>query len=172
MIGLTVCLLIIWLTRRVELFVLRVFVITQQEDDLSGFRRVSGATLTWCEPIGCQPWAIELPAWPFSTTSGASQPRYGPRKASRWVSKPASGSEQAKKAKWSRRSRYSVLWINHPVLDLHLADRIVALEVGGIIHGIPQAELDGREDREIGRRSALVGQVSCQISRFSPSGTK
>ena len=65
---------------------------------------------TWWEPDGCQPWAIELDAKPRSTAIGRSQLRYGPRNVSRCVSKPASGSEHAKYAKWLRRSRYSVLW--------------------------------------------------------------
>ena len=56
----------------------------------------SSVSLTWCAPCGDQPWAIELVSSPRSTPSGSWNPRYGPRNASRCVSKPASGSEQAK----------------------------------------------------------------------------
>ncbi len=60
--------------------------------------------------MGCQPWAMDPVAPPPSRASGRSQPRCGPRNASRAVSNPAAGSELAKNATWSRRSRYSVRW--------------------------------------------------------------
>ncbi len=65
------------------------------------------------------------------------------------------------------------LVVDDPVLDLDLAGRVVALEVGGVVLGIPQAELDGAEEREL--RPASVARWSTrtrQISRVSPSGTK
>ena len=37
------------------------------------------------------------------------------------------------------------LVVDHPILNLHLAGGEIALEVGGIVLGIPQAELDRRK---------------------------
>jgi hypothetical protein len=42
-------------------------------------------------------------------------------------------------------------------LDLDLADREVALEVAGVVEGVPEAEFDGAEQREVGRRRAVIG---------------
>ena len=41
--------------------------------------------------------------------------------------------------------------IDDTAVDLDLADRQVALEVGGVVPGVPQAELHGAEQREDGR---------------------
>ncbi len=38
------------------------------------------------------------------------------------------------------------LVIDHPIHHFHLTHRVIALKVGGIIHRIPQAELDCGED--------------------------
>ena len=63
--------------------------------------------------------------------------------------------------------------IDDAVFHFHLAGVEVALEVGGVVLGIPQTELDARRRR---RCVALVARrlvtVSCQISRFSSRGTK
>jgi hypothetical protein len=42
-------------------------------------------------------------------------------------------------------------------LDLDLADREVALEVGGVVPGFPETELDGAEQRQPGRIGAVIG---------------
>ena len=47
--------------------------------------------------------------------------------------------------------------VDDAVLDLHLADRVVALEVRGVVLGVPQAELDRAEEREPRRLGPLVG---------------
>ena len=46
-------------------------------------------------------------------------------------------------------------------IDLDLAGREIALEIGGVVIGFPQAEFDRREDRELGRlgRSLVSGEL-------------
>ncbi len=43
------------------------------------------------------------------------------------------------------------------VLDLDLADGVVALEVGGVVVGVPEAPFDRAEERDVGRGFPLVG---------------
>jgi hypothetical protein len=49
--------------------------------------------------------------------------------------------------------------VDHPALrvDLDLADREVALEVRGVVPGVPETELDGAEQRQPGRIGAVIG---------------
>ena len=47
--------------------------------------------------------------------------------------------------------------VDHAVLDVDLAGREVALEVRGVVLGVPEAELHGAEDREPRRVRPLVG---------------
>ena len=49
--------------------------------------------------------------------------------------------------------------INNPARNLHLADRIVSLEIVGIIHRIPKAEFHSRENRKLSRTLPLVGEL-------------
>ena len=49
----------------------------------------SRVTFIWCEPIGLHPLAIELCAFPSSTTAGSATPRYAPKNSSRLVSNPS-----------------------------------------------------------------------------------
>ncbi len=49
--------------------------------------------------------------------------------------------------------------VDDAVLDLDLADRVVALEVGRIVLRVPQAELDGSEQRHPRGLRPLVGQA-------------
>jgi len=42
--------------------------------------------------------------------------------------------------------------------NLHLADGVVALEVGGVVVGVPQTKLDGREQAQVGAGATLVGE--------------
>ncbi len=51
------------------------------------------------------------------------------------------------------------LVIDDLVFDLDLADAEVALEVGGVVLRVPQAELDAGEEGELGRLSAAVGHL-------------
>ena len=61
------------------------------------------------------------------------------------------------------------LVVDHAVLDLDLADAIVALEVGRVVLRVPQAELDRGEERQAGRPSARsLVRRTCQTSRVSP----
>ena len=48
------------------------------------------------------------------------------------------------------------LVVDDAVLDLDLADRVVALEVRRVVLRVPQAELDRAEQRQAGRRRPLV----------------
>ena len=108
---------------------------------------------------------------------GASHPRYGPRKASRWVSKPAAAPEQAKYATWSRRSRYSVLWMitgraspgdgtsTSPVLKFRW--KLVASSPASQRQNSTPANT--RRSAAVRRRFATV---SCQVSSVAPGGTK
>src|SRR5450759_4526029 len=48
------------------------------------------------------------------------------------------------------------LVVDDAVLHLHLADGVVALEVGGVVLGVPEAELDGAEEGELRRLSPFV----------------
>ena len=50
------------------------------------------------------------------------------------------------------------LVVDHPVDDLDLAERVIALEVGGVVPGIPQAKLHAGDHREAGGHRPLVGQ--------------
>ena len=52
------------------------------------------------------------------------------------------------------------LVVDDAVLHLDLADRVVPLEVRGVVLRIPEAELDGAEEREACRLSPLVRQAS------------
>ena len=65
------------------------------------------------------------------------------------------------------------LVIDDAVLDLDLADRVVALEVRRVVLCVPEAELDGAEQRQARRRrrARFVTRVR-HTSRVSPSGTK
>src|SRR6266508_2223065 len=49
--------------------------------------------------------------------------------------------------------------IDDAVRDLDLANRVVALEVRGIVLRVPQAEFDRAEEREAGARISLVGDA-------------
>src|SRR3989304_2404358 len=44
------------------------------------------------------------------------------------------------------------LVVDHPVDDLDLAERVIGLEVGGVVPGIPQAKLHAGDHREAGGR--------------------
>ena len=50
------------------------------------------------------------------------------------------------------------LVVDDAPLDLDLADVVIALEVGGVVLRVPQAELDRREDRQIDGFFAVVGE--------------
>jgi hypothetical protein len=50
--------------------------------------------------------------------------------------------------------------IDHPIDHLNFACREVALEIGGIVPSIPQAELDRRIDREVSRLITVVGEAN------------
>ena len=50
------------------------------------------------------------------------------------------------------------LVIDHPIHHLHLTHRVISLEVGGIIHRIPQAKFDCRKNGYVGSLGALVGE--------------
>ena len=65
------------------------------------------------------------------------------------------------------------LVIDDFVFDLHLPDAEIALEIGGIVLGIPEAELDRRKrPKSQPALSRSLAKVNCQISSFSSSGTK
>ncbi len=139
-------------------------------------RRVSpGSRVTrvWRAPIGCHPRAMESVHCPFSTATGWIPSTVGSQKGI------AVGIETGKRLRAGKIRKvvtsFTVLRlvINDPVLDLHLADRIIALEVIGIIHRVPQAEFNGGEDtdRSAFRLRWLVSSM-LQISRFCPGGTK
>ena len=100
-------------------------------------------------------------------------PGRDPGNASRWVSKPASGFGAGEVGEVVAPFTVFGLVVDDAVFHFDLADVEIALEIGGIVPGIPQAKLDAREKREIGRlRPVGWSDVSCQISRVSPSGTK
>src|SRR4029450_3618175 len=50
------------------------------------------------------------------------------------------------------------LVVDDAVRHLDLAGRVVALEVGSVVPCVPQAELDGTEEGQIGPLGSLVGQ--------------
>ena len=117
-------------------------------------RRVSpgaSVTLTWCEPIGDQPCAIELVDWPVSTdlrpVPAAPRPEEG----------LALGVEAGERLRAGEPGEVVAplavlgLVVDDLVLDLDLAGVEIALEVGGVVVGFPQAELDRGEDRELRR---------------------
>ena len=82
-------------SRRGELRIRRVLPVAEQEDDLAGLVR---RQLELHLVRGDRRPAVgdRVPRPPTSTTVGRSQPRYGPRNASRCVSNPDASSEHAK----------------------------------------------------------------------------
>ncbi len=56
------------------------------------------------------------------------------------------------------------LVVDYAILDFDLADVQIALVVGRVVVGVPQAELDQREDRQVGGLIALVGE--CELPDF------
>ena len=63
--------------------------------------------------------------------------------------------------------------VDDAVLDVDLAGGQVALEVGGIVLGVPQAELDRAEQRQPGRRpAARWSPAPASTSTVSPGGTR
>ncbi len=48
------------------------------------------------------------------------------------------------------------LVVDDAILNFDLSDAEVALEIGGIVLGIPQAEFRGGKHRQLSRRQALV----------------
>ena len=65
------------------------------------------------------------------------------------------------------------LVVDDAVDDFDLAGAEIALEIGGVVLRIPQAELDAGKNGELRRLLAAIGHL--RISRFrafSPSGTK
>ena len=97
-------------SRRVELRIRRVLRVAEEEDDLAGLARRQlelprGASRS--VPSRARSNRRDVPR---STASGRSQPRYGPRKLLALGVEAGELLEQAKYAKWFRRSRYSVVW--------------------------------------------------------------
>ncbi|OPZ81025.1 MAG: hypothetical protein BWY77_00820 [bacterium ADurb.Bin431] len=64
------------------------------------------------------------------------------------------------------------LVVDHPLLDLHLAGAEVALEIGRVILGIPEAEFHRRKEREPGRFLALVGNLHPPDFQILSQGNK
>src|SRR5208282_6710675 len=60
------------------------------------------------------------------------------------------------------------LVIDDPVHDLDLAGAEIALEVGGVILGVPETELDAGENGEFGRFFAAIGHLEFpDLQRFT-----
>src|ERR1700730_4286874 len=131
----------------------------------------SSVSLTWCAPCGDQPCAIELVSSPRSTPSGSWNPRDGPGDASRWVARsPVRAEERLALAVEPRERRGAGevrevvaalavlgLVVDDPVGHLDLAGRVVALVVRRVVLCVPEGELDGGEERKLGRRLPVVG---------------
>ena len=128
----------------------------------------------WWAPTGAQPWAMLFEQCSRSCTcrSGAAGPPYTPQKASRLVSKLVQRGVGPE---------YGVVIPALPVLCLmidgtfhhfHLAGGKVALEIGAVVHGIPQAELHIAEHVQRAGAAVLFSSVSRSISQASPRGTK
>ncbi|MPM99350.1 hypothetical protein SDC9_146541 [bioreactor metagenome] len=49
--------------------------------------------------------------------------------------------------------------IDHAVFHFHFANGIIALEVVAIVHGIPQAKLNGRKDGKFGGFGSFVAEL-------------
>ena len=61
--------------------------------------------------------------------------------------------------------------IDHFIDDLHLTDGIVTLEIGRVIVGIPQTELNAQRTGSVGLGVALVAQGHLpDLERLSPAG--
>ena len=80
----------------------------------------------------------------------------GMRRA-RCRSRPAARSTRSTRSGCGARGTRSV--VDHAVVDLDLADRVVALEVRRVVVGVPEAELDRADQREAGGRRSLVGHA-------------
>ncbi len=50
------------------------------------------------------------------------------------------------------------LVVNHAAFHFHFANRIITLEVGGVVVGIPQAKFNCRENRQVRRFRAVVDE--------------
>ena len=60
------------------------------------------------------------------------------------------------------------LVIDDTVLDLDLTDRVVALEVGGVVVGVPEAPLHCAEERQVGGLRTFIGDASApDLERFA-----
>jgi hypothetical protein len=117
----------------------------------------ASSSLTWCEPTGCQPWAIELADWPRSTTTGLVPAAVGAQEGLALGVETGQRLGAGKVGKVIAALAVLGLVVDDLVFHFHLAGAEVALEVGGVVQGIPQAELDEEKGRQLGGFSALVG---------------
>ena len=112
---------------------------------------------TWWEPIGCQPCAIESPDEP--ALHGDRAVPAAVRAEERVALRVEAGQRLRAGEVREVVAPLAVLGlvVDDAVVDLDLARREVALEVGGVVLGVPQAELDRAEQRQAGRHGSLVG---------------
>ena len=106
---------------------------------------------TWWAPIGCQPWAIESDR--RAALDGERPVPAAVRPEERVARRVEAGRRRRAGEVGEVVAPLAVLGrvVDDAVLDLDLAGRVVALEVRRVVLGVPEAELDGPEQRAVGR---------------------
>src|SRR5450755_3614381 len=141
---------------RIELFILGIFLVAQSKNDLPGFARLQNhpdmmrADRRPAVRHGVAGFAALHNRRPIPSARGA-QERFALRV------EPGGLGRTGEPREVIAPLAIFGLMIDDVVFYLHLSNAEVALKISGIVLRIPQAEFDGRKDRERGRRLPLVG---------------
>ncbi len=129
---------------RIELLVLRIFVVTQQEDDLAAFARLQG------DPHVMR--AHRRPAVSYGVerlpTLHSQRIIPPPIRSQEHIAlgvEPGDFLRAGEEGEVIPPLAIFGLVVDHAIFDLHLAGAEVALEVGSVVVGVPQAKLDAGE---------------------------